>query len=118
MEIGRICIKLAGRDARKKCVVIDILDERFVMIDGETRRRKCNVSHLEPLTETIKIEKNAEHKTVVAEFKKLGIEIKDSKPKIAKDRPRQQRKVSEKEEKPKKVEKKPVKKTKKVAKKE
>lgn len=97
MEVGRMCIKLAGRDARKRCVVVDVLDERHVLIDGETRRRKCNLSHLMPLSETIKIEKNADHKTVVSEFKKQGIEIKESKPKDKKERPRRQRKVKEAE---------------------
>ena len=51
IDIGRVCIKLAGRDAGKKCVIVGILDDKTVMIDGETRRRKCNILHLEPLKE-------------------------------------------------------------------
>ena len=57
IEIGRLCVKLAGRDAGKKGVIIDILDEKFVLIDGETLRRICNVLHLEPLNQVLKISK-------------------------------------------------------------
>ena len=58
IEIGRLCLKIAGRDAGKKCLIVDILDHKFVLIDGETRRRKCNALHLEPMNQSIKIEKN------------------------------------------------------------
>ena len=35
MDIGQICIKIAGRDAGKKAVIIDILKGQMVLIDGE-----------------------------------------------------------------------------------
>lgn len=82
-EVGRICIKTAGRDAGLKCIIVDVLDNNFVLIDGQTRRRKCNTNHLEALSETIKLKKNASRKDVVAEFKKLKIELKETKPKKA-----------------------------------
>ena len=131
IEIGRIYVKIAGRDSNKKCVIVDILEGNFVLIDGETRRRKCNTIHLEPLDETIDIKKNASHDEVVTAFKKLGIEIKAKKPKAKTVRPRKLRrsklatsktapakekkvkkvkKIAEKAEKPKAVEKKVVKK--------
>lgn len=84
MEVGRLCVKLSGRDAGMKCVVVDVLDKNLVLIDGQTRRRKCNISHLEPLQETIKIEKNTTHEKIVGEFKKLGIEIIEKKKKAKK----------------------------------
>ncbi len=89
MEVGRLCIKIAGRDAGKKCVIVDVLDDLFVMIDGETRRRKCNMKHIEPTSEMIKISKGAAHSDVVAEFKNLGIEIVETKPRQAKPRQKQ-----------------------------
>jgi large subunit ribosomal protein L14e len=89
MEVGRLCVKLAGRDAGKKCVIVDVLDSVFVLIDGETRRRKCNLKHLEPLKETIDIKKSASHEAVVSAFKELGIEIKETKPKQPKPRQKQ-----------------------------
>lgn len=80
INIGRICVKTAGRDAGRKCVVVDVLDKQ-VLIDGETRRRKCNSSHLEPLGESIEIAQGASHEEVSAAFKKLGIELPVKKPK-------------------------------------
>jgi large subunit ribosomal protein L14e len=92
IEIGRLCVKIAGRDARKKCVIVDVLDDNFVLIDGETRRRKCNIKHLEALDQVIKIKKNAAHSTIVSEFKKLDIEIKEKKSKPKTKRPKKVRK--------------------------
>ncbi|MBS3176886.1 50S ribosomal protein L14e [Candidatus Woesearchaeota archaeon] len=83
MDIGRLCMKIAGRDAGKKCVIVDKMDDRFVLIDGETRRRKCNPSHLEPLQQTIKIKKNASHEDIVSAFKDIGLEARTTKPKTA-----------------------------------
>lgn len=88
MEVGRLCVKIAGRDAKKKCVIVEKIDDFFVIIDGETRRRKCNIKHIEPLDQILDI-KSGDHATVVAEFKKLGIEIKETKPKQKKDKPKQ-----------------------------
>ncbi len=96
-EIGRICVKIAGRDAGLKCVVVDVFDDCFVLIDGQTRRRKCNVRHLEPLKEVIKIKKNASHTEVVSEFKKFKIDINaETKPKKVTPRPVRQKKVKDK----------------------
>ena len=106
IEIGRLCVKIAGRDAGKKCVIVDILDERLVLIDGETRRRKCNVLHLEPLDNVIKIKKNASHEDVGKELEKLGLKIRETKPKAAKEK--QKHPEAKKEKKP-KTEKKPAK---------
>jgi large subunit ribosomal protein L14e len=96
MEVGRLCVKIAGRDAGKKCVIVEVVDEKFVMIDGETRRRKCNVKHLEPLEETIKISKGANHQAVIVEFKKMGIELKETKPRKAKPKPKKTRSAERK----------------------
>lgn len=83
IEIGRICIKTAGRDAGKKAVIIDILDDKFVLIDGETRRRKCNILHIEPLSNVIKISKGASHEEVAMALKELGITALSTKQKKA-----------------------------------
>ena len=89
IEIGRVCVKIAGRDAGRKAVIIDILDDNYVMIDGEVRRRKCNIAHLEPLKEKVEIKKNASSDEV---YKILNIKPKKSKPKKEKtERPRRKR---------------------------
>lgn len=96
-EIGRLCMKTAGRDAGRKCIVIDIIDNNFVLIDGETRRRKCNIKHLEPTNNIIKINKNAAHDEVKDAFKELNLNARESKPKEKKERPRKVRKKKVKE---------------------
>ena len=95
IEIGRLCLKIAGRDAGLKCIIVDVLDDKFVLIDGETRRRKCNILHLEPLKDTIKIKKKASHEDVKKEFEKLGLKSRETKPKKKGERPMKRRKTPE-----------------------
>lgn len=92
-EIGRLCVKIAGRDAKGKCLVVDVLDNHFVMIDGQVRRRKCNINHLEPLDNVLKIKKNASHADVVKALDSAGIKVApESKKKEQKEKPVKQRK--------------------------
>jgi len=126
MEIGRICVKIAGRDAGNICVVVDNVEKNYVLIDGNVRRRKCNVFHLEPTADIIKIKKGASHKDVEAEFKKHKFDVWNTKPKKEKSqkpvrlrkppaekKPKEKKAVpkqEKKEEKPKAPEKKSTKK--------
>jgi large subunit ribosomal protein L14e len=93
IEIGRLCVKIAGRDAGLKCVVVDIIDDNFVLIDGETRRRKCNILHIEPLDKVLDIKKGASHEQVAKAFEAAGYGVfaPKTKPKKA-ARPRKARK--------------------------
>jgi large subunit ribosomal protein L14e len=77
-DIGRICVKIAGRDANKTCVIVEVLDANYVMIDGETRRKKVNIRHLEPLDKTVELKKGASHADVKKAFSALGIELKEA----------------------------------------
>jgi len=81
IEVGTLCVKTAGRDAGLKCVVVEVVDDNTVVIDGQTRRRKCSIKHIEPLAQKLDIKSKATHSAVVAEFKKLDIVIEDKKPK-------------------------------------
>tara|TARA_Y100000310_G_C20702941_1_gene831756 strand:+ start:5440 stop:5835 length:396 start_codon:yes stop_codon:yes gene_type:complete len=99
IEVGRVCVKLAGRDAGKKAIIVEKIDNNYVLIDGQTRRRKCNVSHLEPLKTLLKIKKGASHNEVVREFKTLGMEIIETKPKKSTAKPLKKRKSQEKSKK-------------------
>lgn len=100
-SVGRVCVKVAGRDANKRCVVVEPVDSASVIIDGQTRRKKCNVKHLEPLPQTLDIEKGAGHDAVVKAFSTLGIEIKEGsgKQKEKSERPVKQRGKATKEQK-------------------
>ena len=52
IEVGRKCIKTAGREAGKECEIVAIIDENFVEVKGdEVKNRRCNINHLEPIME-------------------------------------------------------------------
>jgi large subunit ribosomal protein L14e len=87
---GRICVKIAGRDAGLKCVVVEEVDNAFVVVDGQTRRRKVNVSHLEPLDQTLDV-KGGSREDVKAAFKTIGIELVDKKSRVSKPRIKKQK---------------------------
>ncbi|MCF7798704.1 50S ribosomal protein L14e [Candidatus Woesearchaeota archaeon] len=93
-EIGTVCIKLAGRDAGKKCVIIDVVDDVYVFVDGETRRRKCNVAHLEPLASKLDIKKGASEADVAKAFETVNVKYVATKPKKAAVKPQKVRMVS------------------------
>ena len=95
IEIGRLVVKTAGRDAGKRALIIDILDDKYVLIDGETRRRRCNILHLEPLKDLVKIEKDASHGDVSRILKELGIDSRQTKPKQKTQKPLKKRKTPE-----------------------
>jgi large subunit ribosomal protein L14e len=79
ITVGDVAMKIAGRDAGKLCVVVDIMDNHFVLVDGETRRRKCNVDHLELLGKKVKVSKNATSTEIVKELKALGLPAEEKK---------------------------------------
>lgn len=73
-EVGRVCIKTSGRDAGKRCVVVDLMDKNFALVTGPkqvsgVRRRRVNVNHLKPLEEKIAIEKGATDEQIAALLK-------------------------------------------------
>ncbi len=48
VEIGRVCTKLAGREAGNKCIIVDVIDENYVVVSGpHVKRKRCNIKHLE-----------------------------------------------------------------------
>lgn len=65
IEVGRICVKIAGREAGEKCVIVDIIDDKFVEVMGTSvKNRRCNIKHLEPLDETIEIKSDNEEEII------------------------------------------------------
>jgi len=95
IEIGRLVVKTAGRDAGKKGVIIDILDDKFVLVDGEVRRRKVNVLHLEPLAQVLDIKKNASHEEIKKSLDEIGLKKRETKPKQKTHKPKKKRKTPE-----------------------
>jgi len=77
IEVGRICVKLAGREAGKKCVIVDVIDKSFVLITGPksvtgVRRRRVNINHIEPLQDKIQIKRGASDEEVLEVLKASG----------------------------------------------
>lgn len=100
-DIGQVCVKLAGREAGKKCVIVKKIDKNFVMIDGDVKRRKCNIDHLIPLNKTLELKSGASTEIAVEALIKAGIitkkvkaKIKEAKKKTIK--PKKSKKASEK----------------------
>jgi large subunit ribosomal protein L14e len=77
MEIGRICVKTAGRESGKKCIIVDVIDKNFVLVTGphlinKVKRRRANIKQLEPTKEKIEIVKGADDKTVEQKIDATG----------------------------------------------
>ncbi len=71
MDVGRICVKLTGREAGSRCVIVDVVDRNYVIVTGPlevtgVRRRRVNMSHLQPLDEVIEISRNASDEEIAA----------------------------------------------------
>jgi len=62
VDVGRICVKLSGREAGKKCVIVDVVDRNFVLVTGPKqvngmKRRRVNVNHIEPTQHRVSIKR-------------------------------------------------------------
>ena len=53
---GRVCLKIAGRDANRVCVV-EKPGTRVVVYGPHVRKRAVNPAHLEPLPEKLDLNK-------------------------------------------------------------
>ncbi|MCE4609898.1 MAG: 50S ribosomal protein L14e [Desulfurococcales archaeon] len=78
IEVGRLCVKVYGREAGRKCVIVDIIDENFVLITGPkqltgVRRRRANIDHIEPLDKKIEISKGASDEEVLNAITSAGL---------------------------------------------
>ncbi len=63
-DAGRICVKLSGREAGKKCVILDVIDKNFALVTGPpkvtgVKRRRVNIQHIEATRERVEIKKGA-----------------------------------------------------------
>jgi large subunit ribosomal protein L14e len=77
IEVGRICVKLTGREAGRKCVIVDVMDKSFILITGPrtvtgVKRRRANMNHVEPLEVKINIPKGATDEEITEALKAEG----------------------------------------------
>jgi large subunit ribosomal protein L14e len=78
IEIGRVCVKLTGREAGRKCVIVDIIDDTFVLITGPksltgVKRRRVNIKHVEPLDKKVAISRGASDEEVLKAIGESGL---------------------------------------------
>lgn len=78
VEVGIVCVKIAGREAGRRCVIVDVIDRNFVLVTGPpkvsgVRRRRANISHVEPTPLKVKIGKGAGDDEVLEALKKAGL---------------------------------------------
>ena len=125
LDVGRVCIKIAGREAGRYAVVLKKMKDNFVLITGpkiltQVKRRRCNVDHLEPTPYLLKIKEEASDAEVMkayeeagllkklglklphpAELKEAGIEVKlkKEKEKVKEEKAKKEVKVEKKEKK-------------------
>ncbi len=77
IEVGRICVKQAGRENGNKCVVIDVMDKSFVLVTGPkkltgVKRRRVNMNHLSPLEDKIDVKRGASDEEVTQSLEAAG----------------------------------------------
>ena len=70
IDVGRICVKLVGREAGKKCVIVDVVDKNFVLITGPqelngVKRRRVNVNHIEITERKVNIKRGESDEELV-----------------------------------------------------
>lgn len=71
IQIGRIIVKTNGRETGKKGVIIDVINQNYVLVAGPksltgVRRRKCNVKHIEPTDKVLSLKRDASDEDVLA----------------------------------------------------
>ncbi len=78
IEVGRICVKQFGREAGKKCVIIDVMDKSFVLVTGPkkvtgVKRRRVNINHIEPLQVKVEVTRGASDEEVTSVLESSGM---------------------------------------------
>ena len=66
-NVGRVCVKTAGREAGRYCIVVQKPSGRNVLVTGPSpgvRRRSCNLAHLEPLLLSLSVPAEASDEAV------------------------------------------------------
>lgn len=75
IDKGDICVKTSGKEAGKKCIVIDIIDKNFALITGPKeitgiKRRRSSIRHLTSTGEKISISSGTSDKELLEILKK------------------------------------------------
>ena len=77
IEVGRVCVKVAGRESGRKCVIVDVMDKSFVLVTGPrkvtgVKRRRVNINHVAPTEDTIQVKRGASDEEVTQMIEAAG----------------------------------------------
>ena len=77
IEVGRICVKEAGREQGKKCVIIDVMDKSFILVTGPKnltgiKRRKVNLDHVVALDDKVEVRRGASDEEITQALEAAG----------------------------------------------
>ncbi|MCS7093793.1 MAG: 50S ribosomal protein L14e [Candidatus Aenigmarchaeota archaeon] len=78
IEVGRICVKLSGREKGRYCVVLKKIDKNFVLVSGPkiltgVKRRRVNLIHLQPTKYKLEIKEEADDKELLEAWRKSNL---------------------------------------------
>ncbi len=81
IETGRVCVKTAGKDAGKYCVITKVIDNNFVEITGPkalsgVARQKVNLNHIEATESKVEINDGANDESVLSAIEAAKLEKK------------------------------------------
>jgi large subunit ribosomal protein L14e len=77
IEVGRVCVKVAGRESGRKCVIVDVMDKSIVLVTGPknvtgVKRRRVNINHVAPTEDTIQVKRGASDEEVTQMLEASG----------------------------------------------
>ena len=77
IEVGRVCVKVAGRESGRKCVIIDVMDKSFVLVTGPkkvtgVKRRRVNINHVAPTEDVVHVKRGASDDEVTQMLEAAG----------------------------------------------
>ena len=78
LEPGRIVLKIAGREAGKYAVIVENINDNFVLITGpktitRVKRRKCNIDHIEPTEHKFELSSGADDASIENLWRSSGL---------------------------------------------
>lgn len=78
LQTGRVCMKVAGREAGGFCVYLKGAGSSFALVTGPkiltgVKRRNSNIAHLEPTQYMVDVSEDATDEQVAAALEKAGL---------------------------------------------
>lgn len=78
LDVGRVCMKVVGRESGMYCVVLKNINKSFIEITGPKlltgiKRRRVNINHVEPTKYKLELKEGADENEVLAAFEKARL---------------------------------------------